>query len=884
MNRLKGSIIAKLIAWLLMVVSAVVCIGSLFLVLMMEDYGVFRQKREEAIEEQCSYISESYVVRALDNYRNGLIENSEKYFNKDRAFCYGIIESRSIDDIDLNNENSYLYRNFAGQVKEEELQVSSFRLGDEARIWCYEGLFGENCYFQEDYSSQTLYADRICYDTTGGIFYYRAEGKYYPVQKVSIRARMQMDDIGYKTDYYTFEYDNEKKMYQNLYFQEALAVDSHISQVEYDKTMDEAEVSVTETYSEEYIVVSAETGDANSEVQHKYEMHFEQPEVSVASEARKLLQGKQELTFNMFDGTELDYAKWNTLLFDGIRELNASELTMIDSSTMLSDEFVEVEEAYLDEYYTLHVQEKNAVKDYTVVSYVDSAVIEAEKEKFLKDLGKNANYLEKLEAIMISKDVNSYARVSVLIDMLYEIKTEIAGVIFGTFGIFIVCFIFLLCAAGCRKRKEEIVPTFLDKIPLDVLCLITFLLEVFAVVVLMEIGRIDSIIILMQLYTGIGIIMASLAMLSLLSFSVRVKVGKWWRNSLTYWIFVKLIGIGKVILYGCYVLWKNIHILLKFMVWVLGVGILVTFIGAFLGVGKEFMVAMLVADIVVCPIVLWMILQFQKLQIGSGQIAEGNLQYKIDTKRMFWEFKKHAENLNRINEGMAHAVDERMKSERFKTELITNVSHDIKTPLTSIVNYVDLLEKTDIQNEDAKEYLEVLERQSARLKKLIEDLIEASKASTGNLKVNLEELEANVFVTQILGEFEEKISQAGLELIVNKSEEEMLIVADGRHLWRVVDNLMNNICKYAQPESRVYIDLEQSAEITRLTFRNISKYQLHITSEELMERFVRGDSSRSTEGNGLGLAIAKSLMELMKGRLLLSIDGDLFKVILEFPR
>ena len=231
---------------------------------------------------------------------------------------------------------------------------------------------------------------------------------------------------------------------------------------------------------------------------------------------------------------------------------------------------------------------------------------------------------------------------------------------------------------------------------------------------------------------------------------------------------------------------------------------------------------------------------------------------------------------------MSLAVDERMKSERFKTELITNVSHDIKTPLTSIINYVDLLEKTDIQDEKAKEYLEVLERQSARLKKLIEDLIEASKASTGNLPVNNEDLEANVFVTQILGEFEEKLANAGLELIINKPEKEIPVRADGRHLWRVVDNLMNNICKYAQPGSRVYINLEETEDKVLLTFRNMSKYPLNITSEELMERFVRGDSSRNTEGNGLGLSIAKSLMELMNGKLLLYVDGDLFKVVLEF--
>ena len=197
---------------------------------------------------------------------------------------------------------------------------------------------------------------------------------------------------------------------------------------------------------------------------------------------------------------------------------------------------------------------------------------------------------------------------------------------------------------------------------------------------------------------------------------------------------------------------------------------------------------------------------------------------------------------------------------------------------------VRLLEKEEIPNENAKEYLEVLERQSARLKKLIEDLIEASKASSGSLSVNLEKLEAGVFLVQTVGEFKEKTEKNKLDLQIKKPGEPIYIMADGRHFWRVIDNLMNNICKYAQPETRVYINLEQTGEKVQITFRNTSRYPLNISSEELMERFVRGDSSRNTEGNGLGLSIAGSLMELMHGKMQLFVDGDLFKVVLEFDR
>lgn len=256
--------------------------------------------------------------------------------------------------------------------------------------------------------------------------------------------------------------------------------------------------------------------------------------------------------------------------------------------------------------------------------------------------------------------------------------------------------------------------------------------------------------------------------------------------------------------------------------------------------------------------------------------------YKVDTKRLLWDFKSHGENLNNISSGMSAALDERIKSERLKTELITNVSHDIKTPLTSIINYVDLIKKEDIENETVQKYVEVLDRQSTRLKKLIEDLVEASKASTGNIKVDMAPCEVGVLLNQMQGEYEDKLKAAGLELIIKQPEESIRIMADGRHMWRIMDNLMNNICKYAQPSTRVYINLEVKDNRAVITFKNVSKYELNISADELMERFVRGDTSRNTEGSGLGLSIAKSLTELQGGRLELDIDGDLFKVIISF--
>jgi signal transduction histidine kinase len=380
----------------------------------------------------------------------------------------------------------------------------------------------------------------------------------------------------------------------------------------------------------------------------------------------------------------------------------------------------------------------------------------------------------------------------------------------------------------------------------------------------------------------IGIIaLAALFLWYVLGIAVRVKNGKWWHNTICY----KIYNFFKKIFVGFF---QNISLMWKFIIIVAIVNIVRLFVFNSLNITNYYqpyklILYVIIEKVVVYSIIVWIIIKFGELLKASKKLADGDLSYKIDTDSLPYEFKEQGENLNKISDGMLKALDERMKSEHFKTELITNVSHDIKTPLTSIINYVDLLEKEELNNEKATEYIEVLDRQSSKLKTLIEDLVEASKASTGNLSVSFEKLDVGVFLTQTVGEFEEKLSSAGLELIINKPDEPIYIMADGRHLWRVVDNLMNNICKYAQPLSRVYVNLEADENV-QIKFRNISKYQLNVTGEELMERFVRGDKSRNTEGHGLGLSIALSLVNLMGGKMEIVVDGDLFKVILSFKK
>ncbi|MDU2592300.1 MAG: sensor histidine kinase, partial [Paeniclostridium sordellii] len=244
-----------------------------------------------------------------------------------------------------------------------------------------------------------------------------------------------------------------------------------------------------------------------------------------------------------------------------------------------------------------------------------------------------------------------------------------------------------------------------------------------------------------------------------------------------------------------------------------------------------------------------------------------------------------AQDINNLSEGLESAIDEKFKSKRMKAELITNVSHDLKTPLTSIINYVDLIKKEEnIQPEYLKDYINVLDNKSKRLKVLIEDLFEASKASSGNIELNIEKLDLNQLLRQSIGENEEKLTNSNLNLKVNLLKEPVYINCDGKRMYRVFENLLINISKYSLENTRVYIDMKVDEDKVYLSFKNISAYELNFEADEIIERFRRGDLSRNTEGSGLGLAIARDLVELQGGEFNIQIDGDLFKVNLEFKK
>jgi signal transduction histidine kinase len=361
----------------------------------------------------------------------------------------------------------------------------------------------------------------------------------------------------------------------------------------------------------------------------------------------------------------------------------------------------------------------------------------------------------------------------------------------------------------------------------------------------------------------------------------------------TFTVRLKARCLGKTTLLCRVAAWtvRTVHDFIRFLpfTWklVLGFGAYVIFAFWLITVGRYdgvFMLMYFFLQLALLLFLSWWAYGYYRLRQGTKTIAGGDLEYQIDTRRMPYDLRLQAEDLNNISAGLSAAVDEKMKSERFKAELITNVSHDLKTPLTSIINYVDLLKTTAQTDPKAAEYIEVLDRKSQRLKKLTEDLVEASKASTGVLSVNREKIGMGQLIDQAMGEWEEKLTGRKLTLVTSLPEGETWVYADGRHLWRVIDNLLSNCAKYAMEGTRVYLDLERGKGQVALSVKNISREPLNVPAERLMERFVRGEESRSTEGSGLGLSIARSLTELQGGTFELAVDGDLFKSIVTLPQ
>ncbi len=442
--------------------------------------------------------------------------------------------------------------------------------------------------------------------------------------------------------------------------------------------------------------------------------------------------------------------------------------------------------------------------------------------------------------------------------------------LFALLALFFFCF--SMASAGHWAGHEGIHLTWLDKIPADVWLLVllcTFFIgwEAFYY----EWGRVFFCAALVPL-----------VLLFLCAFAAQCKAGTVLRGAL----------IGRIARF----LWRIVRAVFRALLHTL-VRLPLVWKTALVGLviaGAEFLLyindfyrvrygVFLVMKLIELLAVLYIAVSLRTLQKGGEKLARGDFSEPIDTRYLLWDFKRYGQELNDVQGGLEQAVQERMKAEHLKTELITNVSHDIKTPLTSIVNYVDLLKKEDMPSPAAREYIAVLDRQSHRLKKLTEDLVEASKASSGALNVELQPTDVNVLLSQIEGEYQERLAACHLTLVTQPPAPGTMIQADSRLLSRVMDNLVSNVCKYAMENTRVYVTAAVRDGQAVISFKNVSRDELNISPDELMERFVRGDASRHSEGSGLGLSIARSLVQLQGGTFALSIDADLFRADIVFP-
>lgn len=432
---------------------------------------------------------------------------------------------------------------------------------------------------------------------------------------------------------------------------------------------------------------------------------------------------------------------------------------------------------------------------------------------------------------------------------------------------YLVTFLLLTLSAGEVPDRDEPVLIWFDDWKLEVAGIV---LGIAAFLPMLIEYRYLSSLLMAGILFMVGLYENALLLIGWTSVVRRIKTRTFWSNSILYMIWEFCKGV-----------FRNRK---KTTRMIIGCVLYMAVLSLFLEMGDLGKVLIFFSSLVLLGCLIRYAVWDQELQEGIGRITQGDLEYQFDTEKFSGFRKEIAEELNNIQQVMSQAVSENMKNERLKTELITNVSHDLKTPLTSIVNYVGLLKQENIENERVKGYIQILEQKSDRLRYLTEDLLEASRISSGNIELELVNIHLQELLYQTSGEFVEKFSKNNLKLIETMPKEPIYIQADGRRLWRVIENLYNNVAKYAMPNTRVYVELRDLGSQVMIIIKNISEQALNIDAKDLTERFIRGDVARSSEGSGLGLSIARNLTELQGGKFDIYLDGDLFRVTLKFPK
>lgn len=484
--------------------------------------------------------------------------------------------------------------------------------------------------------------------------------------------------------------------------------------------------------------------------------------------------------------------------------------------------------------------------------------------------------------LIISIDTQLTAR-----DDLYDASIEYqqlhpwikVGIVAGLFSLigWIITLVYLTLAAGRHPEDAEIHLSFVDKVKTEILIAGFVFITCELILLIARMTREEWEVSGLLVAAGtVSLVMDAFFLLFFLSIVRLMKAELLWENSLACWLGK---GIKKT--------FRERKITTRVLV-VFAAHMVVCFIfavGAFRYYNAICLFLLLLFSAGECYLLLRTAVEHYTISEGVNKIKEGALDSKIDVSELHGDERLLAEAVNNIGDGLVRAVDESIKNERMKADLITNVSHDIKTPLTSIINYVNLIKREKIENERVQDYIRILDEKSQRLKQLTEDLVEASKVSSGNVKLNIQMIDLVELVCQTAAEFNEKFELKELTVVTKLPKSTVFIMADGRQLYRVIENLYNNVAKYAMEKTRVYVEVTSDEENAIFSIKNVSEKSLaqeNCSAGDLTERFIRGDSSRTTEGSGLGLSIAKDLTALMGGKFGVSVDGDLFKAIITF--
>ncbi|NLT10971.1 MAG: HAMP domain-containing histidine kinase [Clostridiaceae bacterium] len=571
-----------------------------------------------------------------------------------------------------------------------------------------------------------------------------------------------------------------------------------------------------------------------------------------------------EQSYTTFNSDRIKYIKYNIYNEDGAL-LTSSAMGSLSPDEMNQIDSADIQPAESGDEYLYRAVDKlyvYATSDYSDSYFItkyhapQSGYYDVDEMTYIVEIFVDRLYLE--------SDFY-FSQASRHLSLIYNYGHWIPFIVVASVIAFIVCLRLLLSGMATKRKALPSYLRFLDYVPMEMLLLGCVLVSTFAIDV-------------SEWYSYMTYVPINASSLTLMSIIIAIDVGmlclialkKSSRGILHYSITRAIFQMLREIIENLHAVWKLVLIIISLMVIEICVVLIFAPYESSIVLGLFFVAA--------CSIIggSWIAVKYQRLCELSQKIAEGQLDYPMHESLKKGFFKVPARHISQIRQSIGIAVDEQLKSERFKTELITNVSHDIKTPLTSIVNYTDLLEKHISGDDTAKEYIEVISRNSQKLKKLTDDVIDAAKLSSGVHIPQIGKFNLTELVRQVCGEFEERFEREGIELVTAYVSERINVMSDARMAGRVLDNLLGNALKYSMPNSRVYVDMIVNQDRVEVRVRNISKTPLNIAPQELLERFVRADTSRSTDGSGLGLSIADSLMRAMGGKLELSIDADLF--------